>query len=237
MPDKPRKPELRLDWCSYAAAKWACEHWHYSGRLSKSRNVYIGVWEQDVFAGVVVFGMGSGNATLGTRYSLPAHGAMAELTRIALRPGHATPVSRVIAIALKLLRKQSPGLRLLTSMADLAQGHHGGIYQAAGWLYTGQTEPDVEYFYRGAWRHHRTVTSTASARGLPSRPCLPKHRYLMPLDDAMRKQIEPLRQPYPKRTPTSGVPVQQGTGGASPTRSLQNATGGPAARHPVPGAS
>ena len=26
-----------------------------------------------------------------------------------------------------------------------------------------------------------------------------KHRYIMPLDDAMRKQIEPLAKPYPKR--------------------------------------
>jgi RNA processing factor Prp31 len=30
-------------------------------------------------------------------------------------------------------------------------------------------------------------------------PILGKHRYLMPLDDEMRKRIEPLRKPYPKR--------------------------------------
>jgi hypothetical protein len=42
-----------------------------------------------------------------------------------------------------------------------------------------------------------------------------KHRYLFPLDAEMRKQIEPLRQPYPKRVPsadsgTSGQPVGRG---------------------------
>jgi hypothetical protein len=30
-------------------------------------------------------------------------------------------------------------------------------------------------------------------------PLLGKHRYLYPLDDAMRKQIAPLSKPYPKR--------------------------------------
>ena len=24
------KADLKLDWCSYQAAKWAVEHWHYS---------------------------------------------------------------------------------------------------------------------------------------------------------------------------------------------------------------
>ena len=51
----------------------------------------------------------------------------------------------------------------------------------------------------------------------------PKHKYLFPLDDAMRKQIEPLRKPYPKRergeidnAPQSNAETE----GASPIRSL-----------------
>jgi hypothetical protein len=50
-----------------------------------------------------------------------------------------------------------------------------------------------------------------------------KHRYLMPLDDAMREQIEPLRQPYPKRVRSadSGTSGDQPEGGgATPTRTL-----------------
>lgn len=30
------KPELRLDWCSYQAAKYAVEYWHYSQPLHGS---------------------------------------------------------------------------------------------------------------------------------------------------------------------------------------------------------
>jgi hypothetical protein len=61
---------LRLDWCSHEAALFACQHWHYSRKLSAGANVYIGVWENDKFIGVVVFGMGSGRATVGTKYGL-----------------------------------------------------------------------------------------------------------------------------------------------------------------------
>ena len=54
----------------------------------------------------------------------------------------------------------------------------------------------------------------------------PKHRYLMPLDDAMRAQIEPLRKPYPKRETCgrgetdSAADSNPQIGGASPTHPL-----------------
>ncbi len=171
----------------------------------------------------MVFGLGSGNATNGTRFGLARNGELAELTRVALTK-HKTPVSRIGAIAIRRLKKQSPGLRLLISMADPKQGHHGGIYQAGGWIYTGTTKPDVEYFSNGQWVHHRTATARGSAAGLPSRPLPPKYRYLMPLDDAMREQIAPMAKPYPKRRAEgvdSDTPgIQPGEGGAVPTSAL-----------------
>jgi len=194
----PSKLTLKLDWCTYEAAKYAVEHWHYSRRMPAGRNVYIGVWEAGVFIGCVLFGMGSGNSTNGEAYGLARTHEMAELTRVALRR-HDAPVSRIVAIALRMLKRQSPGIRLVISMADPAQGHVGAIYQAGNWVYTGETKPDVLYFSRGEWVHHRTATRRGSAKGLPSRRLPPKHRYLMPLDAAMRKRIEPLRRPYPKR--------------------------------------
>lgn len=221
------KPTLRLDWCSHQAAKYAVEHWHYSRRMPAGRNVYIGVWEDDRFIGCVLFGMGSGNSTNGTRYGLSRTHEVAELTRVALT-AHKSPVSRIVAVALRLLRKQSPGVRLIISMADPVQGHVGGIYQAGGWTYTGETKPDVQYFSNGEWVHHRTATSRGSAKGLPSRPLPPKHRYLYPLDDAMRAQIAPLAKPYPKR-PRAGsiggdaLPFHGGEGGSTPTPALHEA--------------
>lgn len=217
------KADLRLDWCSYEAAKYAVEHWHYSRSLSSARNVYLGVWENRSYVGAVVFGIGSGNATNGERYGLRRAREMAELTRVAIRGGHISPVSRMVAVALRLLHDQSPGIRLVISMADPRQGHHGGIYQACGWIYTGVTKPDVEYLHRGMWTHHRTVTSAGSAKGLPFRRLPGKHRYLMPLDAEMRARILPLAQPYPKRAGSiaaNAATDQVAEGGAAPTPAL-----------------
>lgn len=215
------KPVLKLDWCSHEAAKYACEKWHYSGCLSSSTNVYCGAWEDDKFIGAIVFGIGAGNVTKGSCWGLERR-QMAELTRVALT-SHRSPVSRMLRISSLMISRQSPGIRMLVSMADPRQEHHGGIYQGAGWIYTGTTKPDVEYFLNGKWRHHRTVTSSRSAAGLPSRPIPGKHRYLMPLDAEMRAKILPLAKPYPKRVRSedSGTSGDQPEGGgANPTRTL-----------------
>ena len=207
------KAGLRINWATHAAAKYACENWHYSRSMSSAKNAYVGAWENDRYIGCVIFGIGAGAATNGTRFGLKPAGEVAELTRVALQD-HVTPVSRIVAIAIRFLRKMSPGLRLLISFADPEQGHHGGIYQAGGWIYAGETKPDVQYFVKGKWVHHRTATSLGSAKGLPSRALSPKHRYLMPLDNEMRARILPLAKPYPKRdkqamTATSGTAAGQ----------------------------
>ena len=49
----------------------------------------------------------------------------------------------------------------------------------------------------------------------------PKYKYFMPLDDEMRKQIEPLRKPYPKRDKQAIGSDQEHSGGAAPTVTLQ----------------
>lgn len=121
------------------------------------------------------------------------------MTRVALRDGHVHPVTRVIASALSTLRTTNPGLRLVVSFADPAQGHHGGIYQAGNWIYTGMSSPVVEYRIGGRWRHTRGAywhpdRATAERRTMPG-----KHRYLFPLDRAMRRRILPDASPYPRR--------------------------------------
>lgn len=199
---------LWLDWCSYEAAKYAVEHWHYSGTMPKSKLARIGVWEDGDFVGTVVFGIGA-NGQLGQPYGL-RKSQCCELVRVALR-GHITPVSRILAIALRMLRQSFTDLRLVVSFADPEHGHVGGIYQAGNWVYAGRSMASDEYWVNGKRWHGRSLrhgkpahlTTAQYAKALDPNyrrvKGSSKHRYLMPLDDAMRKQIEPLRQPYPKR--------------------------------------
>jgi len=53
------KVELKLDWCSHEAAKFACEHWHYSKTIPANRSNYIGIWEEGKYIGAVIFGLGA----------------------------------------------------------------------------------------------------------------------------------------------------------------------------------
>jgi len=219
MPSK--LPKLRLDWVDGEAARFACKRWHYT-RTMPVAPVKIGIWEDEKFAGVILFGVGSGRATHGGRFGLKKHHDIAELCRIAMAPWHQTPVSRCLAIATRMLKKQSPNLRMLISFADIAQGHHGGIYQANGWLYLGVTESDLAFIVNGKRKHNKTiriaVANTRRDRPLAERrkPAIDwlhehidpnarrvelpgKHRYVLPLDDEMRSRLLPMVLPYPKR--------------------------------------
>ena len=53
------RPELKIDWCTHEAAKYAVEHWHYSKRMPKSKLAKFGVWEGGKFVGCVIFGVGA----------------------------------------------------------------------------------------------------------------------------------------------------------------------------------
>src|SRR5206468_8960196 len=95
------KPTLRIDWCSYDAAKYAVRHWHYSRSLPCSKTAKIGVWEDSAFIGAVVFAWGA-NKRLAGEYGLKMT-ECAELCRVALTT-HRTPVSKIVSIAVKTLK-------------------------------------------------------------------------------------------------------------------------------------
>ena len=217
------KPVLKIDWATFEAAKFACENWHYSRCMPAGKLVKVGIWENDKFIGVVLFSRGANN-TLGTPYGL-VQTQCCELTRIALTK-HESQVSRVMKLAFLFLKKNSPGLKLVISFADPEQGHHGGIYQATNWIYSGMTTPADEYIVNGKRMHGRSMRASFGThigkafieKVLGSS----KHRYLMPLDDDMRKQIMPLSKPYPKRVKKQDLEHPSELGGAIPTDTLQN---------------
>jgi hypothetical protein len=228
------RPKLRVDWCDAKAARYACEKWHYSKCVPVFKAVRFGVWEDGKFIGVVLFGQGA-TPEIGSPYGL-RQTEICELTRIALAK-HESPVSRIMALTLRMLKKSQPGIKLVVSFADAGQGHHGGIYQATNWLYAGGSETHG-YRVNGSIVHPKTLHSRYG-KGGQSIPWLRanvdpsaervvsgfKHRYLMPLDDAMRLQIEPLRKPYPKRAGSADsgtLGIQPGGSGAIPTSALSN---------------
>lgn len=130
------KSDLKLDWASHKAALYACKHWHYSKRIPVNKLLKIGVWEKNIFIGVIIFGVGA-SASLHKQFGLRRE-EVCELVRVALNV-HKTPVSRMMSISLKFLKNNAPNLKIVVSFADPSQGHYGGIYQANNWVYTGMS--------------------------------------------------------------------------------------------------
>lgn len=198
------------------AATYAVTHWHYSHRMPVGRRIMHGVWEDGEFIGALILSRGSNNH-LGSPYGL-TQTEVCELTRIALRE-HRTPVSQIVSQCLAWLRTGSPGLRMVVSFADPGQGHHGGIYQAGNWIYTGVAEPSRFFRINGRLVHERSLSVSLGFTARPGQHrTLPrnvkwlrenldphaeevmvqgKHRYLYPLDRAMRRKVTPLARPYP----------------------------------------
>lgn len=219
------KADLRIDWATHEAAKYACENWHYSGCMPAGKLVKIGVWECGKFIGVVLFGRGANNNMLKPFNLEQDQGC--ELVRIALTK-HLVPVSRIVALAMQFLKRQSEGLRLIVSYADPQQGHHGGIYQAGNWVYTGTSSTTVKVFYKGKWSHKKTVDDAGINQvSLLKKRVAGKHRYLMPLDAEMKARIMHLAKPYPKRAKDQASEVHSDLGGETPTRTLQGLTNAP----------
>lgn len=206
--------KLKLDWCSHTAAKYAVEHWHYSRCMPKSKLVKIGVWEDGSFIGVVIFGAGA-NYNLHKRYSVKTT-EICELVRIALRK-HKTPVTKIVAISLKMLRKVCPELKLVVSYADRDQGHEGTIYKAGNWKLDG-IATDEHYLLFGKKIHPKTVGDRYGTRSIP---WIKKN-----IDPNVQKlkTLGKVRFFYQLRASSSNVeqqPFQAEKGGAVPTDALQ----------------
>jgi len=199
-----------LDWCSFKLAKYVCEHWHYSQKIPTGKTLRIGVWEKGEFKGVIVFSLGV-NYNMGSEVGVyPPE--ICELSRIALKC-HETPVSRLIKLSLKMLKRKWPRVRLVVSYADKNQNHLGIIYQASNWVYVGETQPSYLVEYKGKWVHYRSVRTSLLGfygekvnpeavnllRSLPKKKIKGKFKYFYPLDPLLRDKVEALRKPYPKR--------------------------------------
>lgn len=202
---------LRLDWCSHSAAKYAVESWHYSRSMPTPPVLKIGTWENGIFIGAVLFSRGANN-NIGRAYDLEPT-EVAELTRVALSD-HNAPVSRIIKVALIFLKRSSPGLKAVISYADPSRGHYGGIYQAGGWIYVGKSSDSTEYISPDGRQWHGRMVSATGLKRVYSKmrrvwrhdQCEPvtmpgKHKYIMPLDNQMRARLKELSKPYPKRQP------------------------------------
>lgn len=187
--------------CSYKAATYAVENWHYSKKMPAGKCYRLGVWEDGKFVGALVFSWGA-NRSLSSPYGLEMTECV-ELVRVACRK-HILPITKFVSLGIKKLKANNPGLRLIISFADSYQGHVGTIYQAGNWFFLGRTAPKFDYkMPDGSILNRRAYTGKSfngTLRPLPSGAVKvdspPKLRYAMPLDKSMRRQIAKIALTY-----------------------------------------
>jgi len=227
------KCDLKLDWATHKAASYACRNWHYSECMPAGKMVKIGVWENNVFIGVVLFSCGASPPLYvwAKRTMDLENTEMCELTRVALN-SHVTPVSRILKISFSFLKKQCPGIKCVISFADIDQDHSGGIYQAGNWAYLGASNVGGRqgYLVNGKKMHCRSVGASAGENSIKGARRLDprateirtkgKHKYVMPLDSGICPIIRNLAKPYPKRVKKANSGDQSECGGAVPTHTL-----------------
>ncbi|WP_051275799.1 XF1762 family protein [Desulfovirgula thermocuniculi] len=128
----PSAKHLEMRPVPYRIAQAFVERHHYLGYAPPGARACLGVWYGDRLVGVLVFGRPSARLE-DQRHTL-------ELTRMVLLdecPRNSE--SRALALAVKWVRRNMPGIRRLIAYADPGRGHQGTVYRAAGWRLVGRT--------------------------------------------------------------------------------------------------
>mgnify|MGYP003635791344 FL=1 len=183
---------------------------HYTGRMPSVSLHYYAVRERGGLFGdygeriwaAAVAGLPS------NKWSEP----VIQLTRLVRHPEYKEPMSALIGFMCRNLRRN--GKFLAVSYADQQQEHHGGVYQAAGWNYNGQTKVNMAgLVVDGEVIHGRSCVRRWGTRSPNKlRSLLPgktieahydegKHLYWKPLNVAGKTRAKRLglkSLPYPK---------------------------------------
>jgi hypothetical protein len=190
---------MKLKIASYKAIKYACLNFHYSKVCPAHAFGYSVFNDKNEWCGVILFGGGAG-AFMGRPFGL-FYGQYLELNRMALN-GKQKSTSKAMSIAIKLIKKANPTVKLLISYADKAQNHYGIIYQATNWYFVEDSKSSgEEVYYKGKWVHNRTPSSKLNIenyRKLKKRKKAGKYKYIYPLDKSLIPLCKSLSKPYPK---------------------------------------
>ena len=196
---------MRLEKASHKAIQYACKMFHYAKTVPNVGLAYSVFNDKKEWCGVICFGMGATN-NIGMPYGLK-QGQVIELVRMAMN-GKQKSTTKAMSIALKLLNKDAPNVKLIVSYADSEQGHYGTIYQATNWIYTGFST-DTNLIINGKREHRRTLGSrfgTCSADAIRQKgykvevlKTKPKWKYIYPLDKKLISMCKEMSKPYPKK--------------------------------------
>jgi hypothetical protein len=145
-PDFKPRADLVVDWATYESSKYACERYHFTSSMPKSKLIRIGVWENGCFMGVIIFGIGA-STYLSKQFGLKPTDCC-EMVRVAVKPTE-SPIELIVGPALTMLMKKNPGLKMIISYFDPMNERHRDFYKNTDWIYSGKssTRKGLKYRY------------------------------------------------------------------------------------------
>lgn len=170
---------------------------HYSGRMPTISKAFGWLIDGQVKA-VCTFGKPASpfvcKGLCGEKWSKNVY----ELNRLARLPEfHSYPLSQFVSACLRNLKDND---WIVVSYSDTAMSHHGYIYQASNFVYTGCTPPRTDIWSGTHARHYTQADRATGVRVLRSA----KHRYVYfctrskYLKTEWRKDLKYPVLPYPK---------------------------------------
>jgi hypothetical protein len=146
---------------SYLCKEW-CLKKHYARRLPPIEHAF-GLWDNNgIMQGIVTYGTPV-SSTLrelwNNKYKLM------ELNRLVINEGLE---KNILSFFVSQSFNQMPKPMVLVSYADTSKNHHGYIYQATNWVYTGLSVPFKDYYVKGM-EHLHNGTIMDMSRGQENR--------------------------------------------------------------------
>lgn len=142
---------------------------HYSGRKPKITHAFGWYFDNNLVA-VCTFGKPASNSVCKSVCGEAYRGYVYELNRLCRVEGLKHNLSQFVGACLRVLKLED---WIILSYSDTAMNHHGYIYQACNFIYTGKTKQHIDRVNSGR-RHPRHVKQSTPYRTLRSE----KHRYV-----------------------------------------------------------
>lgn len=187
---------------SYQSKEWLLKK-HYAKRLCSISYCFGLFDENNILIGICTFGSPPSRALCIGVCGVENANKVNELNRLCVNEGLKRNVlSYFVSKCLSLL----PDGLIIVSYADTSQGHHGYIYQATNWIYTGLSAKRTErYDVNNPNKHSKSVTESNKANylNLATRDRPQKHRYIFFTGNKkevkhLRSQLKYQEKPYPK---------------------------------------
>jgi hypothetical protein len=134
---------------------YLCKDWllnkHYAKRIPSISYAFGLFNEQNLLNGIICYGRPVAHILVKNAFNGEYQEQFLELNRLVVNEGlEKNTLSYFVAESLNMLPKP----QVLVSYADSSQNHHGYIYQATNWFYTGLSAEFKDYMVKGYEHMH-----------------------------------------------------------------------------------